>query len=127
MRILRVGTFLLGTILLLAACAAVAPTPSQSATPNLSGTSWQLVKFQGSDDETLTPDDKTKYTIQFNTDGVLSARIDCNRGRWHVEVIWSKSTAGGSARANSSHVSARVATRSDRQALGLHPLVHHQE
>ena len=75
------GTFLLGTTLLLAACAAVAPTPSQSATPNLSGTSWQLVKFQGSDDKTLTPDDKTKYTIQFNTDGVLSARIDCNRGR----------------------------------------------
>ena len=75
------GTFLLGTTLLLAACAAVAPTLSQSATPNLSGTSWQLVKFQGSDDKTLTPDDKTKYTIQFNTDGVLSARIDCNRGR----------------------------------------------
>ena len=75
------GTFLLGTTLLLAACAAVAPTLSQSATPSLSGTSWQLVKFQGSDDKTLTPDDKTKYTIQFNTDGVLSARIDCNRGR----------------------------------------------
>ena len=81
MRPLRVGAFLLVTILLLAACAAVAPTLSQSATPNLSGTSWQLVKFQGSDDKTLTPDDKTKYTIQFNTDGVLSARIDCNRGR----------------------------------------------
>ena len=81
MRPLRTGTFLLGTTLLLAACAAVAPTLSQSATPNLSGTSWQLVKFQGSDDKTLTPDDKTKYTIQFNTDGVLSARIDCNRGR----------------------------------------------
>ena len=29
----------------------------------------------------LTPDDKTKYTIQFSTDGGLSARIDCNRGR----------------------------------------------
>jgi uncharacterized lipoprotein YajG len=54
MRPLRVGTFLLATILLLAACAAVAPTQSQSATPNLSGTSWQLVKFQGSDDKTLT-------------------------------------------------------------------------
>ncbi len=74
MRTLRVGTFLLGTILLLAACAAVAPTPSQSAKRNLIGTSWQLVKFQGSDD-------KTKYTIQFSTDVVLGARIDCNRGR----------------------------------------------
>ena len=81
MRTWRVGTFLLGMILLLAACGAFPPTPPQSATPNLGGTSWQLVKFQGSDDKTLTPDDKTKYTIQFNTDGVLSARIDCNRGR----------------------------------------------
>jgi hypothetical protein len=81
MRTSRIGIFLLGMILLLAACAGVAPTPSQSAAPNLGGTSWQLVKFQGSDDKTLTPDDKTKYTIQFNTDGVLSARIDCNRGR----------------------------------------------
>jgi para-nitrobenzyl esterase len=74
MRTLRVGTLLLGIILLLAACAAVAPTQPQRSTPNLSGTSWQLVKFQGSDD-------KTKYTIQFSTDGVLSARIDCNQGR----------------------------------------------
>ena len=72
---------LLGTILLLAGCGAFAPTPPQSATPSLGGTSWQLVKFQGSDDKTLTPDDKAKYTIAFNTDGSLSARIDCNRGR----------------------------------------------
>jgi heat shock protein HslJ len=77
----RLGITLLGTILLLTACGAVAPTPPQSATPNLGGTSWQLVKFQGSDDKTLTPDDKAKYTIEFGTDGGLSARIDCNRGR----------------------------------------------
>ena len=120
------GTFLLGTTLLLAACAAVAPTPSQSATPNLSGTSWQLVKFQGSDDKTLTPDDKTKYTIQFNTDGVLS-HASTATGSWHVEVVRSKSTAVGSARAHPSHVPARIPARSDRQALELHPLVHHQE
>jgi hypothetical protein len=54
------GHFLLGMILLLAACAAVAPTQPQRSTPNLGGTSWQLVKFQGSDDKTLTPDDETK-------------------------------------------------------------------
>ena len=76
----RLGIPLLGTILLLAACGAT-PTPPQSATPNFGGTSWQLVKFQGSDDKTLTPDDKTKYTIEFSTDGNLAARIDCNRGR----------------------------------------------
>ena len=49
--------------------------------PGLAGTSWQLVKFQGSDDSTLTPDDRAKYTIEFAAGGQLTARVDCNRGR----------------------------------------------
>jgi heat shock protein HslJ len=53
------------------------PSPSSA----LSGTSWQLVKFQGSDESTLTPDDRAKYTIEFGPEGRLTARIDCNRGR----------------------------------------------
>jgi heat shock protein HslJ len=54
---------------------------SQSSTsPGLAGTSWQLVKFQGSDEKILTPDEGAKYTIEF-TAGQLTARIDCNRGR----------------------------------------------
>jgi putative lipoprotein len=53
---------------------------SQPAGDTLDGTSWRLVKFQGGDGLTLTPDDKAKYTIAFGTDGRLSARIDCNRG-----------------------------------------------
>ena len=48
---------------------------------SLAGTAWQLVKFQGSDGTVLTPDDKTKYTLAFAADGVMSARIDCNRAR----------------------------------------------
>jgi heat shock protein HslJ len=51
------------------------------ASDALTGTSWQLVKFQGGDDTTLTPDDRAKYTIAFGSDGRLTARIDCNRGR----------------------------------------------
>lgn len=47
----------------------------------LAGTSWQLVKFQGSDDTTLTPDDRSKYTVEFGAGGQLTARVDCNRGR----------------------------------------------
>jgi len=39
------------------------------------------VKFQGGNGETLAPDDRAKYTITFGTDGRLTARIDCNRGR----------------------------------------------
>ncbi|HST09012.1 MAG TPA: META domain-containing protein [Terriglobales bacterium] len=46
---------------------------------DLAGTTWQLVKFQGGDDKTLTPTDKSKYTMAFEKDSV-SVRIDCNRG-----------------------------------------------
>jgi para-nitrobenzyl esterase len=56
-------------------------SPSFQATGDLGGTTWQLVKFQGGDDTTLTPDDRSKYTIAFETDGNVSTRIDCNRGR----------------------------------------------
>jgi len=52
----------------------------------LSGTSWQLVKFQGPDERTFTPDDKSKYTIKFGSNGRVVARVDCNRANstWKV-------------------------------------------
>ncbi|MBD0301297.1 MAG: META domain-containing protein, partial [Tolypothrix sp. T3-bin4] len=37
--------------------------------------------FQSSDDKTLIPYDKTKYTITFNAEGGVNVRFDCNRGR----------------------------------------------
>lgn len=46
----------------------------------LAGTSWQLVKFRGSNGTTLTPDDGAKYTIAFSAGGRLTARVDCNWG-----------------------------------------------
>jgi heat shock protein HslJ len=59
------------------------PPDSSSPSPSagVAGTSWQLVKFQGGDGTTLTPDDRAKYTIEFVPGGRLIARIDCNRGR----------------------------------------------
>jgi heat shock protein HslJ len=62
-----------------------APTAPQTrsgppAESSLEGTSWKLVKFQGGDGATLTPDDGSKYTIAFAAGGRLSARVDCNRG-----------------------------------------------
>jgi heat shock protein HslJ len=51
------------------------------APAGLAGTSWRLVKFEGSDDTTLTPVDRATYTLEFAAGGQLSARIDCNRGR----------------------------------------------
>ena len=65
----------------LAIFASRAQTPPQTASLRLQGTSWQLVKFQGSDDTARTPDERAKYTIAFGADGRLSARIDCNRGQ----------------------------------------------
>ena len=78
--VLCLPALLVGPILLLAACSAFTQPQSQNAAPNLGGTAWQLVKLQGSDDTTLTPVDKTKYTIAFADDGRLNVRIDCNRG-----------------------------------------------
>jgi heat shock protein HslJ len=51
-----------------------------SAQGGLAGTTWQLVRFQGSDDATLTPSDPSEYTVAFASGGSVSVRIDCNRG-----------------------------------------------
>ena len=73
---------------------------SKSGNP-LSGTSWQLVKFQGPDD-TFTPDDKSKYTVKFGSNGRVTARVDCNRASttWRVTAdgkldfgSWSRTSA----------------------------------
>jgi heat shock protein HslJ/membrane-bound inhibitor of C-type lysozyme len=80
-KITVVGTVLLMMLLLSMACSPHTQMPPQNPAADLAGTSWQLVKFQGSDDTTLTPDDKAKYTVAFEADDRVSARIDCNRGR----------------------------------------------
>jgi para-nitrobenzyl esterase len=75
--------FVTATVIASAALAdapTVTPT-ARNAAADLGGTSWRLVRFEGSDDTTLTPDDRSRYTIAFEGEGRLSARIDCNRGR----------------------------------------------
>jgi heat shock protein HslJ len=64
----------------LAAFTAGSQASGSSPSSGLAGTSWQLVKFQGSDDTTLTLDDRAKYTIEFAAGGRLTARVDGNRG-----------------------------------------------
>ena len=54
---------------------------AQDSAAGLAGTSWQLVKFVGVDGKRVAPDDGSKYTIAFDADGGVSARLDCNRGR----------------------------------------------
>ena len=68
------------SLLLRRAASSGPPAPGAGSAP-LEGTSWRLVKFQGSDGTTLTPGDRTKYTIEFAPGGRVTARIDCNRGR----------------------------------------------
>lgn len=76
--------------------------PGAQNSNQLSGTSWQLVKFQGPDERTFTPDDKSKYTIKFGTNGRVVARVDCNRASstWKVNAkgelqfgSWSRTNA----------------------------------
>jgi heat shock protein HslJ len=51
-----------------------------SGTNELAGTSWKLVKLQTGDETTLVPDDGSKYTITFGSNGRVTAQVDCNRG-----------------------------------------------
>lgn len=71
---------LAGAAVLLAAGDGGRQAPGAAPHP-LAGTSWQLVKFEGGDGTVLTPDDRSKYTLQFDAKGAVAARIDCNRGR----------------------------------------------
>ena len=52
----------------------------QSRAHELTGTSWKLVKLQGGDETTSVPDDGSKYTITFQGNGRVLARVDCNHG-----------------------------------------------
>jgi putative lipoprotein len=58
--------------------------------PSLSGSSWQLVGFQGSDRSAVYPDVRSKYTLAFGRDGRVNARIDCNSG----SATWASSGSG---------------------------------
>lgn len=51
-----------------------------SVANELAGTSWKLVRLQAGDETMVVPDDGSKYTITFGTDGRVVARVDCNRG-----------------------------------------------
>jgi heat shock protein HslJ len=93
--------FALATIAMIAVSLTSARAQKSSGNP-LSGTSWQLVKFQGPDEQTFAPDDKSKYTITFGGNGRVVVRVDCNRGSstWKVPAngelqfgSWSRTNA----------------------------------
>src|SRR5215207_1898255 len=63
---------------LLSSALTIASGQQASSANSLSGTSWQLVKFQGPDERIFTPDDKSKYTIKFGSDGRVVARVEAD-------------------------------------------------
>lgn len=71
-----------------AACTSPDATSEPAALPEdispLAGTAWQLVRIMSMDDQVFTPDEPDRYTLQFEPDGGLKLRADCNRGqgRW---------------------------------------------
>ena len=54
-------------------------TKEKAAT--LGGTSWRLVQIMSMDDNTYKPDDPSRYTLSFGTDGSMNVLADCNRGK----------------------------------------------
>ena len=82
---MRNPKYLLFTLLLFlvaAARRARAQTTSPNAAEDLGGTSWQLVKFEGGHGTTLTPDDKSKYTVTFEGDGRFNATASLENTYW---------------------------------------------
>ena len=80
MQIPRLRLPLLAVLLLASLSVARAQTAPTTAADDLKGTSWQLENIQRGNDTTITPDDKSKYTIAFDNKNGVSLRIDCNRG-----------------------------------------------
>lgn len=56
----------------------LAPVGAQNL--ELANTSWQLVQIKNTDGTSVRPDDPAKYTLEFDADGTLVARLNCNRG-----------------------------------------------
>ena len=101
MSAIRITLALASVVVVFTATVTLAGAQRTSGNP-LSGTTWRLVKFQGPDEKTFTPDDKSKYTIRFGTDGRVVVRVDCNRGNstWKANAkgelqfgSWSRTSA----------------------------------
>jgi len=67
-------------LVILLGCSSSKGASSGDPVADLTGATWQLVKFEGADGTTLTPTHSSQYTIAFAADSRVSARIDCNRG-----------------------------------------------
>lgn len=65
----------------------VAADAQDVASSGLAGTRWELLKIQSMDDSEWTPDDPSRYTLNFEPDGRAYMKFDCNNGNggWSSE------------------------------------------
>lgn len=49
--------------------------------PSLTGVVWEWTGFLSMDGSSTTPDDPSRYTLEFLSDGTIAIGADCNRGR----------------------------------------------
>jgi len=75
------GLGVIGAALLAAACTTTPDAPGGGAN-DLAGTRWRLENFESSDDAqgTTRPANPANYGLEFQADGLLAMRLDCNRG-----------------------------------------------
>jgi heat shock protein HslJ len=57
------------------------------ATMSLTGTVWEWQQTILSNDEVVTPDDPSRYTVEFQPDGRIAGQADCNRIMGSYSVI----------------------------------------
>ena len=78
MRILLAGYFCL---ICLVGCGSLAPTDELTVEPlALTSTKWVLGRIVPADGKVMFPDDPTKYTAEFDLEGKVNVRADCNYG-----------------------------------------------
>jgi hypothetical protein len=106
----------------------VASAHTQTSQPNaaheLGGTSWQLVKFESGDGKTLVPNDKTKYTIAFTSDGKVSVRIGLQSWTRYVAIRWAAPTPIRPSCADTRDVSACTAQRAHPEGLAVRAVLY---
>jgi heat shock protein HslJ len=53
---------------------------AESAGEELAGTAWEMVRIQSMDDRSWSPEDSSRYTLEFDADGSAYMALGCNRG-----------------------------------------------
>ncbi|MGD9892476.1 MAG: META domain-containing protein [Dehalococcoidia bacterium] len=89
---------------------------AEGATMSLTGIVWEWQQTILNNDEIVTPDDPSRYTVEFQPDGRLAGRADCNRIMGSYTVTGSQIEIGPLA---STRVACPPGSLGDRFAMQL--------